>query len=78
MTSIVIILVAALLIVNAVLYFAIVRPVRRIAGIADEISLGNLSAAEFPARNSPELGALVRSFNRLRTSLAKAMKMLQT
>jgi HAMP domain-containing protein len=77
MTSIAIILAAALLIVNAVLYFAIVRPVRRIAGIADEISLGNLSAGEFPARNSPELGALVRSFNRLRTSLSKAMKMLE-
>ena len=78
MTSIVIILVAALLIVNAMLYFAIVRPVRRIAGVADEISLGNLSAGEFPARNSPELGALVRSFNRLRISLAKALKMLET
>jgi len=78
MTSVVIILAAALLIVNAVLYFAIVRPVRRIAAHADEISLGNLSAGEFPARNSPELGALVRSFNRLRTSLAKAMKMLES
>jgi HAMP domain-containing protein len=77
MTSIVVILAAALLVVNAVLYLVIVRPVRRIAAIADELSMGNLSAGEFPARSSPELGALVRSFNRLRTSLAKAMKMLE-
>ncbi len=78
MTCIVVILAAALLIVNAVLYFVIVRPVRRIAGIADELSMGNLSSGEFPARSSPELGALVRSFNRLRTSLAKALKMLES
>ena len=77
MTSIVVILTAALLIVNAVLYFVIVRPVRRIAAIADELSLGNMAAREFPARNISELGALVRSFNRLRTSLAKALKLLE-
>ena len=78
MTTVVVILAAALLIVNAVLYFVIVRPVRRIAAIADELSLGNMVAGDFPARNSPELGALVRSFNRLRTSLAKALKLLET
>jgi HAMP domain-containing protein len=77
MISVVAILASALLIVNAVLYFVIVRPVRRIAAIADELSLGRLSAGDFPARNSPELGALVRSFNRLRTSLAKALKLLE-
>lgn len=78
MGAIIAILAAALLIVNVVLYFAIVRPVRRMAAIADEVSLGNTAAGEFPARGSTELIALTRSFNRMRTSLAKAMKMLES
>ncbi len=77
MTAIAIILAAALLIVNGVLYFLIVRPVRRIVTIADELSLGNMSAGEFPARGSPELIALVRSFNRMRASLDKTLKLLE-
>ena len=78
MSSVVVILLAALLIVNAILYFLIVRPVRHIARIADEVSLGNMSAGEFPVRGSPELNALVRSFNRMRTSLNKALKLLES
>ena len=62
--------------VNAILYLLIVRPVRRIAAIADELSLGNLAAAEFPAGGSPELRALTGSFNRMRTSLSKALRLL--
>ncbi len=76
MSSIAAILVATLLIVNTVLYLLIVRPVRRMAAIADEVSLGNMAAGEFPVRGSSELTNLGRSFNRMRTSLAKALKML--
>jgi HAMP domain-containing protein len=36
-----------------------------------------MAAGEFPARNSTELSNLGRSFNRMRTSLAKALKMLE-
>jgi protein-histidine pros-kinase len=75
MTWIVVILAIALLLVNAILYLLVVRPVRRIAGIADELSLGQ-AADEFPAGGSPELRALSESFNRMRTSLAKAMRLL--
>jgi protein-histidine pros-kinase len=77
MRSIAAILVGTLLIVNLVLYLVIVRPVRRMAAIADEVSLGNMAAGEFPARGSAELTDLARSFNRMRTSLAKALKMLE-
>jgi len=63
-------------VVNAILYLLIVRPVRRIAAIADELSLGNLAAAEFPTGGSPELRALTSSFNRMRTSLSKALRLL--
>lgn len=77
MSSIAAILIVTLLIVNVVLYYLIVRPVRRMAAIADEVSLGNMAAGEFPARGSTELTNLGRSFNRMRTSLAKALKMLE-
>jgi HAMP domain-containing protein len=77
-SSIAAILVVTLLIVNVVLYFLIVRPVRRMAAIADEVSLGNMAAGEFPARGSTEVTDLGRSFNRMRTSLAKALKMLDS
>jgi HAMP domain-containing protein len=77
MSSIAAILIVTLLIVNVVLYYLIVRPVRRMAAIADEVSLGNMAAGEFPARGSTELTHLGRSFNRMRTSLAKALKMLE-
>jgi len=70
------ILALALLVVNAILYLLIVRPVRRIAAIADELSLGNMAAAEFPTGGSPELRALTGSFNRMRTSLSKALRLL--
>ena len=70
------ILALALLVVNVVLYLLVVRPVQRIAAIADELSLGNVAAAEFPAGGSPELRALTGSFNRMRTSLTKAMRLL--
>ncbi len=64
MRAIIAILSAALVIVNVVLYFAVVRPVRRMAHIADEVSLGNSAIGEFPARGSTELvraGALIQS-----------------
>jgi protein-histidine pros-kinase len=78
MSVIVAILAVALVIVNAVLYFAVVRPVRRMARVADEVSLGNVAAGEFPAGGSTELVDLARSFNRMRTSLTKALKLLDS
>jgi len=77
MTAVAVIHAAALLIVNVILYLLIVRPVRHIAAIADEVSLGNTAAAQFPTRGSAELLDLTRSFNRMRTSLAKALQLLE-
>jgi HAMP domain-containing protein len=69
--------VAAMLVVNAVVYLLVVRPVRRIATVADELSMGKLDAGDFPPASGPELTGLTRSFNRMRTSLEKAMKLLE-
>jgi HAMP domain-containing protein len=76
MIWIIVVFAAALLVVNTIVHLLVVRPVRRIAAIADQLSVGNVSAGEFPPGRGPELTALTRSFNRMRTSLEKAMKLL--
>ena len=73
----IVILGAALLLINVVLHYLIVRPVRRVVRIADEVSLGNMSVERFPEAGSSELNALTRSFDRMRTSLEKAMNLLK-
>jgi protein-histidine pros-kinase len=68
--------VALLLVVNVVLYLLVVRPVRRMAQIADHLSVGDTDAPEFPVSGGAEIAALGRAFNRMRKSLDKAMKAL--
>jgi protein-histidine pros-kinase len=60
-----------------VVYGLIVRPIRRIATIADEVSLGNPDAPAFPAKGAVEIVSLLRSFDRMRTSLDKAVRLLE-
>jgi protein-histidine pros-kinase len=68
-----------LLAVNVVLYALVLRPLRRTARIADELSRGVAGAAEFPASGGRgEIAALARSFNRMRTSLDKALRLLES
>jgi len=55
----------------------VVRPVRRMAQIADRISVGDGGAPEFPERGGTEIRTLGRSFNRMRKSLDKALKLLE-
>jgi len=63
--------------VNIVLGVLVVRPVRKLAQIADQVSQGNMDAPEFPSGRHDEIGTLVASFNRLRRSLVEALNMLQ-
>ena len=54
------------------------RPVRRIAGLADQVSQGEMSAPQFPQRGAAEIVSLTRSFERMRKSLEKALRLLGT
>lgn len=72
------VLLLAMLIVNVVVYFVVVRPIRHISSVAEELSVGNSAAGEFPRGGGAELMALTGSFNRMRTSLEKAMKLLES
>ncbi|MCW3475672.1 c-type heme family protein [Limobrevibacterium gyesilva] len=66
-----------ILLLNLLLHFVIVKPVRRISTIAREVSLGNMSGAEVQVKGRDEIASLAESFNRMRRSLANAMKLLE-
>jgi HAMP domain-containing protein len=78
MISLIAVFAAVFLVVNAVLYVLVVRPMRRIARVADRLSLGDMSAEEFPQRGAKEIASVTRSFNRMRKSLEKALRLLET
>jgi HAMP domain-containing protein len=64
------------LLLNLLLHLVVIRRVRRMAALAGEVSLGNNDAPEFEARGGDEIASLGQSFNRMRRSLASAMKLL--
>jgi HAMP domain-containing protein len=66
-----------LLLLNVMLWFTIIRPIRRLSQMADEVSTGNLDVPEVRFKSRDEVGMLAGSFNRMRISLVKALKMLE-
>jgi HAMP domain-containing protein len=65
------------IVLNLMLFFIVIRPVTRLSKLADEVSLGNMEAAEFNVGGKDEIGALAGSFDRMRKSLVKAFTMLE-
>jgi protein-histidine pros-kinase len=51
-------------------------PARRIVRIADRVSLGDNTAGEFPPGGASEIESMTRSFDRMRKSLVKALRLL--
>jgi HAMP domain-containing protein/type II secretory pathway pseudopilin PulG len=66
-----------LIALNVVLTLAVTRPVQRLAATADDVSKGNLDAADFKAGTNDEIGILGDAFNRMRRSLLRALQMLE-
>jgi protein-histidine pros-kinase len=62
---------------NLLLWAMVIRPVTKMADLAERVSLGKGDAPAFDARGRDEIGVLARSFNRMRRSLTTAMKMLE-
>lgn len=65
-----------LVLLNVLLHFVVIRPVVRIAGIANEVSMGKPDVPEYVRQGKDEISSLSQSFNRMRLSLENAMKML--
>ena len=77
MTSLVGVFLLAFIVLNVVLSLLVIRPIVRMSKAADEVSTGNFDVPEFSVGSHDEIGVLATSFNRLRRSLEKAMKLLE-
>jgi HAMP domain-containing protein len=78
LAGLVAVFVVIFVLLNLLLHFVIVQPIRRMSSIASEISLGNMDAPEFTVRGRDEIASLAESFTRMRRSLANAMKLLES
>jgi len=69
--------IAIFVLLNVMLYTMVIRRVTHLAGIADQVSLGNMEAGEFKADSKDEIGVLTGAMGRMKASLVQAMKMLE-
>ena len=76
MGSLAAVFVVLFIILNIMLSLLIVRPIRKMSAAADKISVGELDIPELAESGKDEVALLAKSFNRMRRSLANAMKML--
>ena len=65
-----------LLAIDTALYFVVIRPVGRLAAMADRVSRGELELSELPLKGNDEITALTASFNRMYVTVVKALRML--
>lgn len=77
MVSLVAIFLLTFIVINIMLNRLIIRRVREMAHISDEISTGHADVPGFSDTGKDEISDLNKSFNRMRRSLEKAMKMLE-
>jgi protein-histidine pros-kinase len=78
MTSLAGVFALIFLTLNLLLLKLVIRRVTRLSHVADELSTGNLDTPDFQESGEDEIAALSRSLGRMKKSLIKAMKMLET
>ena len=76
MGSIAAIFVATFIVLNVMLSFMILRPITNMSSAADKISQGDFDVPEF-GKGKDEISVLGTSFNRMRRSLQKALKLIE-
>jgi HAMP domain-containing protein len=64
-------------VLNAMLMVLVIRPVTRLAALAEQASLGAENTEAFDMRGNDEIAGLARAFTRMRTSLQKAMNLIE-
>ena len=65
-----------IIVLNAMLKSVVIRPVTTMSEIADQVSKGDLDVPAFDVSGKDEVATLAGSFNRMRRSVEKAMRML--
>ncbi len=77
MVSLAAVFVVFFVVLNVMLSWFIIRPIRRMSTAADSVSTGNFEVPEFAEGGKDEVSLLGASFNRLRRSIEKAMQMIE-
>lgn len=77
LTDMCLVALVTLIAVDLSLILIVVRPVSKLSQMADRISKGELDEAQLPVHGKDEIAVLAGSFDRMRISMAKAMKMLE-
>ncbi len=65
------------LLLNLLLHYLVISPVRRVSAMADAVSLGDENVEPFVKPGKDEISSLSVSFNRMRESLKHAMGMIR-
>jgi len=73
----VIVFVATIAGLDSALYMLVIRPLHTVSEAADRISRGETDLEPLEVRSKDEIGDVTASFNRMRVSLVKALKMLE-
>ena len=66
----------AIVLIDTGLYFIVIRRLRRVSKSADRVSQGEMDLEQLPIRGNDEVAQVTRSFNRMHTSLKKAIELL--
>jgi protein-histidine pros-kinase len=67
---------AAIALIDIGMYYLVIQPLRRVSQSADRISTGEIDLPPLPVSGKDEIAQVTTSFNRMHTSLKKAMEML--
>ncbi len=77
MGSLAVVFAAIFVLLNVMLYTMVIRRVTKLAGIANQVSLGQMDAGDFHTKSRDEIGVLTEAMGRMKASLVQAMKMLE-
>ncbi len=77
LTILVVIFAVIVLILNLMLHYLVITPVKRVSAMADAVSLGDENIEPYVKPGTDEISSLSVSFNRMRESLRQAMSMIK-
>ncbi len=76
MIALAIVFIGVFIILNLLLQFIVIQPMKKISSIAHDVSMGKMEVPECDTNGKDEIATLGRSFNRMRRSLTNAIAML--
>lgn len=73
----IVMMVAAILALDAGVYYFVIRPLKIVSNTADRASRGEKDVPPIAIKGKDEVATVAASFNRMQVSLAKALKMIE-